>query len=126
MRHVQLLTQKIAAKGIETRVATGDADTYIRRYGSNFSSQGEDVDLVALLIALEPPESNIYFMKPGKGKVEANFFFTRKLQKEFSFTQTILLLHTFSGCDITPAIYRKCKRYSYVVQKSTESDGKHC
>ncbi|GBN14632.1 hypothetical protein AVEN_142091-1 [Araneus ventricosus] len=32
-RLVQLLTQKMAAKGIETRVATGDADTYIVRSG---------------------------------------------------------------------------------------------
>ncbi|GBO18041.1 hypothetical protein AVEN_44793-1 [Araneus ventricosus] len=43
-------------------------------------------------------------MKPGK---EAKLFFTRKLQKELSITQTILPLHAFSGCDITPAIYRK-------------------
>ncbi|GBM10900.1 hypothetical protein AVEN_132500-1 [Araneus ventricosus] len=32
-RLIHLLTQKMAAKGNETRVATGDADTYIMRYG---------------------------------------------------------------------------------------------
>ncbi|GBM02626.1 hypothetical protein AVEN_258933-1 [Araneus ventricosus] len=32
-----------------------------------------------------------------------------KLQKERSFAHTILLLHAFSCCDITPAIYRKSK-----------------
>ncbi|GBN14473.1 hypothetical protein AVEN_233943-1 [Araneus ventricosus] len=30
---IRLLTQKMAAEGIETRVATGDADTYIVRSG---------------------------------------------------------------------------------------------
>ncbi|GBN17070.1 hypothetical protein AVEN_192875-1 [Araneus ventricosus] len=48
-------------------------------------------------------------MKPSKGKVEAKIFSTRKLQKELSFAQTILLLHVFSGCDTTSAIYRKSK-----------------
>ncbi|GBM05096.1 hypothetical protein AVEN_210805-1 [Araneus ventricosus] len=103
----------MAAKGTETRVATGDADTYIVRSilvrESNFSSQGKDVDLIVLLIALAPPESNIYFMKPGKGKGEAKLFFTGKLQKELSFAQIILLLYGFRGCDITPDIYRKSK-----------------
>ncbi|GBM07177.1 hypothetical protein AVEN_15423-1 [Araneus ventricosus] len=32
-RNAQLLTQKMAAKGTERRVATGDADTYIVRSG---------------------------------------------------------------------------------------------
>ncbi|GBM68111.1 hypothetical protein AVEN_173096-1 [Araneus ventricosus] len=32
-RNVQLLTLKMIAKGIETRVATGDAKTYIVGYG---------------------------------------------------------------------------------------------
>ncbi|GBN83661.1 hypothetical protein AVEN_78357-1 [Araneus ventricosus] len=32
-RHIHLLRQKITSKGIETRVAKGDADTYIVRCG---------------------------------------------------------------------------------------------
>ncbi|GBL77341.1 hypothetical protein AVEN_41765-1 [Araneus ventricosus] len=106
----------MAAKGIETRVATEDADTYIVRFGLEkaisrpiVAITRQDVDVVVLLIALAPPESNIYFIKPDKGKVEAKLFSTRKLEKELSFPKTILLLHTFSGCDITSAIYRKGK-----------------
>ncbi|GBM25886.1 hypothetical protein AVEN_94335-1 [Araneus ventricosus] len=101
----------MAAKGIQTRVSTGDADTYIVRSGlekATFHPKGK-TDLVVLLTALAPPESNIYFLKPVKGKVETKLFFTRKLQKEFYFAQTILLLHAFSRCDITPATYRKSK-----------------
>ncbi|GBO18761.1 hypothetical protein AVEN_77672-1 [Araneus ventricosus] len=98
----------MAVEGIETRVVTGDADIYIVRFGLEkaishpiVAITGQDVDLVVLLIALAPSESNIYFMNPGKRKVEAKLFSTRKLQKELSFPQTILLLHAFSGCDLT-------------------------
>ncbi|GBN72185.1 hypothetical protein AVEN_3675-1 [Araneus ventricosus] len=115
-RLIQLLTQKMVVEGIETRVATGDSDTYIVRYGLEKETShptlaviGADVDLNVLLIALAPTESGIYFMKPGKGKVKAKIFSTRKLQKELSFAQTILLLHAFSGCDATSKIYRKSK-----------------
>ncbi|GBN41858.1 hypothetical protein AVEN_196760-1 [Araneus ventricosus] len=91
----------MAAEGIETRVATGDADTYIVRCELQKAIShpivvitGQDVDLVVLLIALAPPESKIYFMKSGKKKVEAKLFSTRKLQKELSFS----LNHPPSPC----------------------------
>ncbi|GBM68233.1 hypothetical protein AVEN_268717-1 [Araneus ventricosus] len=110
---LQLLRQKMTSKGIETRVAKVDADTYIVRCGLEKATShptvaiiGEDVDLIMILIALAPAENDIYFMKPGKGKVEAKIFSTRKLQKELSFAQTNFLLHAFSGCDTTSAIYR--------------------
>ncbi|GBO41379.1 hypothetical protein AVEN_31033-1 [Araneus ventricosus] len=106
----------MTAKGIETRVATGDADTYIVRCGLEKATShpivaitAQDVDLVVLLIALALPESNIYLMKPGKRKVEAKLFSTRKLQKEPSFPQTILFFHAFNGGDVTSAVYRKRK-----------------
>ncbi|GBN03383.1 hypothetical protein AVEN_6112-1 [Araneus ventricosus] len=88
IRLIQLLRQKMTSKGIETRVAKGDADTYIVRCGLEKPTShptvaiiGEDVDLIVILIALAPAESDMYFMKPGKGKVEAKIFSTRKLQK---------------------------------------------
>ncbi|GBN58786.1 hypothetical protein AVEN_181810-1 [Araneus ventricosus] len=113
-RFILLLTQKMASKGIKTRVATGDAETYIVRFGLEKATshpivaiRGKDEDLIVLQIALAPTESNIYFMKPGKRKVEAKLFSIRKLQKELYFPQTILLLHAFSNCDLTSA--RKSK-----------------
>ncbi|GBM21678.1 hypothetical protein AVEN_248506-1 [Araneus ventricosus] len=115
-RLIQSLKQKMAVKGIETRIATEDANTYIARCELEKATSHpivaitwQDVDLFLLRIALVLPENNIYFMKPGARKVEANLFSTRKLQEELSFPQNILLLHAFSGCDITSVIYRKSK-----------------
>ncbi|GBM08136.1 hypothetical protein AVEN_214467-1 [Araneus ventricosus] len=78
----------MASKGTDTRDATADAETYIMRCGLEKAiSQpvvvitGQDVDLVVLLIALAPPESNIYFMKSGKRKVVAKLFSTKKAPK---------------------------------------------
>ncbi|GBN57077.1 hypothetical protein AVEN_244561-1 [Araneus ventricosus] len=89
-RLIQLLRQKMTSKGIETRVAKGDADTYIVRCGLEKATShptvaiiGEDVDLMMILIVLAPAESDIYFMKPGKGKFEAKIFSTRKLKRTF-------------------------------------------
>ncbi|GBO30498.1 hypothetical protein AVEN_47220-1 [Araneus ventricosus] len=71
----------MAAKLIGTRVTRGDADTYIVRCGLQKTTSHptdtiikQDVDLVVLLITLASPKSNIYFMKPGKGKIEAKLF----------------------------------------------------
>ncbi|GBO18744.1 hypothetical protein AVEN_70800-1 [Araneus ventricosus] len=107
----------MAVEGIETRATTGDVDIYIVRFGLEKAIShpivditGQYVDLVVLLIALAPPESNIYFMKTGKRKVEAKLFSTRKLQKELSFPQTILLLHAFRERHNRR---EKTKHYSY-------------
>lgn len=75
-RLFHFLTQKIASRGIETKVATGDVNTNIMRCGIIKATDnptggviGEDVELVLLLVVLAPPDSNIYSMKPGRGKV---------------------------------------------------------
>ncbi|GBL98264.1 hypothetical protein AVEN_174065-1 [Araneus ventricosus] len=103
----------MASKEIDTRVATENAETYIVRCGLEKAisypivvTTGQDL---LLLIALAPPESNTYFMKLGKRKVEAKLFSTRKLPKELPFPQTIFFLHAFSSCDITSVIYGKSK-----------------
>ncbi|GBM49642.1 hypothetical protein AVEN_3227-1 [Araneus ventricosus] len=81
----------MTAKGIETRFSAGDADTYIMRCGLEKATShpivvrtGQDMDIVVLLVALASPENDIYFMKPGKKKVEDKLFSTRKLKKELS------------------------------------------
>ena len=127
-RLIHLLSQKMAAKGIGTTVATIDADTTIVRCGIEKATTyptvaviGEDVDLVVLLVALSPPDRNIYFLKPGRGKVEAKIFSTKQLQ-ELPFSQSILFLHAFSGCDTTSAIYKKKSKATMVTQFKKNPD----
>ncbi|GBM38085.1 hypothetical protein AVEN_40963-1 [Araneus ventricosus] len=94
----------MASEGIETRVATGDSETYILRCGLKKAISHpivpitvQDVDLVLLLFALAPPESNIYFMKPGKKEVEAKLFSTRKLQKELFPKSSSFSMHSVAA-----------------------------
>ncbi|XP_061717004.1 uncharacterized protein LOC133524873 [Cydia pomonella] len=105
----------MTAAGIETTVATGDADGTIVRCGLDKAAVhptvvivGEDVDLIVLLMGLAPPNINVFFMKPGRGKVETKLFSVRQFQ-QLPFATTILLLHSFSGCDTTSAIHGKSK-----------------
>ena len=112
---IHLLSKKMAAAGIETAVATGDADSTIVRCGLNKAAVhptvaivAEDVDLIVLLMGLAPPSINMYFMKPGRGNVETKLFSVRQLQ-QLAISKTILLLHSFSGCDTTSAIHGKSK-----------------
>lgn len=79
-RLIQLLSDKMT-RGIETVVATGDADGTIVRCGLEKAALhptvtiiGEDVDLIVLLIAFARPGSNVYFMKPGRGRWNQNCF----------------------------------------------------
>jgi hypothetical protein len=114
-RLIHILTEKMTAAGIETSVATGDADSTIVKCAlgkavlhTTVTVVGEDVDLIVLLIGLAPPSGNIYFMKPGRQKKETKLFSAKPLQK-LPFSKTILLLHSFSGCDTTSAIHGKSK-----------------
>lgn len=112
---IKLLTEKMQAEEIETRVAVSDADctiirTAIEKAANNSVTAvvGEDVDLIVLLMALTPSAKEIFFVKPGRGKMETRIFSSQELQK-LSFCCSILFLHSFSGCDTTSAIFRKGK-----------------
>lgn len=111
-RLINFLAKKIEAQGLIAVVATGDADTKIVSCGSQAANQhqtvtviGEDIDLLVLLIALIPPEKEMYFFKPSRGKVESRWHNVANFQK-LPYAKTILLLHSLSGCDTTSAIFK--------------------
>ncbi|KAF2885966.1 hypothetical protein ILUMI_20207 [Ignelater luminosus] len=106
----------------------------------------EDVDLFILLIAAAPASPKIYLLKPGKSK-QVNIFYSPlaaapasskiyllKLGKTkqadifysplgFKYSDriknNILILHAFSGCDSTPAMFRQEKlKFVKTVEKN--------
>ncbi|KAJ8889350.1 hypothetical protein PR048_008849 [Dryococelus australis] len=99
---IELLVETLTARGIEASNATGDTDGSIVRCGLNKVTShssvvaiGEDVDLLVLLIALTPPDRNVYFMKPGRGNIEDKVYYTRQLQ-DLPFSGSILFIHSFT------------------------------
>lgn len=63
--------------------APDDADTLIVTMAIEIASSnqvvivGEGIELFVLLTALAPPESNIYFVKPGKGKTDRKVYYSQ-------------------------------------------------
>lgn len=113
-RLIEVLSQQMEAESIETVVAVSDADRIIVQCAIQKSTTqpiaivGEDVDLVVLLMALTPAEKEIFYIKPGRGNVETKTFSSQLLQ-QCLFSTSILLIHSFSGCDTNSAIFRKSK-----------------
>lgn len=70
---------------------------------------GEDVDLLVLLTALGAACQNVYFLKPGKGKILQRLYSSHSLSHGKIVTDNILFLHAFSGCDTTSALFNQGK-----------------
>lgn len=68
---------------------------------------GEDVGLVALLMALAPPEKAIFFIKPRRENVETKNL--RPMSYNLAHFLFLLLLHSFSDCDTNSAVFRMSK-----------------
>jgi hypothetical protein len=62
-----------------------------------------------LLTAHAPSQSNIYFLKPGKGKAANLLYTTSSFKFDEHVRDNILFLHAFSGCDTTSAFFRQGK-----------------
>lgn len=81
------------------------------RKSMNITIVGEDVDLVVLLMAITPVNTDIYFLKPRLGKVNGKIFFFKKLQVQFKNVKSwILISHAFSICDPANSMFGKGKK----------------
>ena len=79
---------------------------------------GEDMDLLVVLIGL-CNVSNVYFMKPGKGKTTQRIYSPLGAIDKIA-AKHIFFLHAMSGCDTTSALYSQGKRkYLNILAKST-------
>jgi len=105
---------------VEVVLSQNDADTNIvqaaiqKRVSQQLEKEviivGEDVDLMVLMVALTPPQQNIYLFKPStttrNGIVPSRLHCSSDQQQ---WRDTILFVHAFCGCDTTSAFYRKGK-----------------
>jgi hypothetical protein len=81
-RLVSLLPKKLEKEAFTVKQAQEDGNTHITASAIDIGQHeeqvvivGEDPDLLILLTAHAPSQSNIYFLKPGKGKA-ANLLYT--------------------------------------------------
>ncbi|KAK3918359.1 Chromosome-associated kinesin KIF4 [Frankliniella fusca] len=119
---VKLLAANLREAHIQVVEATGDADqvivsTSIKRAQSNpFTNHvvvGEDTDLLVLVIALTPDDTNLHFLKPGKGATKNQVFSSQTLRQKLGQAAAhLLFLHAASGCDTTSARFGKGKKHA--------------
>ena len=123
-RLIRMLKTKFEAENVMVKQATEDADSLIINTAISVSSAfdsvivvGEDVDLLILLTALSKL-SNMYMLKPGKGKISQQIYSTDSIIDKTA-ADHILFLHAFSGCDTTCALFNQGKtKFINVLRKN--------
>lgn len=113
---IAMLQTKLEAHNFTFKQAVEDADALIVQtaieLASSFSSVcviGEDVDLLVLLTAKIRDISNIYFRKPGRENKEDVFYSPTSFQYDKPIAKCLLVVHVFSGCDTTSALFNQGK-----------------
>lgn len=100
-RLLSIKKEKLKAANISAKQAEDDADACLYHKTALEHSQtysktivaGEDVDLLILLIARNVTYQEIYFSKPGKGKVETIVYSSKSLDNSNYSKNPILLVH---------------------------------
>lgn len=116
-RLISLLTKRLTDEHFKVKQATEDADSLIvasavdvARHSECAVIVGEDTDLLVVLTALSNPDSsNIYLLKPGKGKQSDVVYSPQNYKFSTKSKDNILFLHAFSGCDSTSSFFGQGK-----------------
>ena len=104
-----MLRNHLEMHGFSTKQADEDADRLIVTTAIDLSQEkpvaivGEDVDFI-LITQLSVTNSNVYFLKPSKGKTFENFYNSRSFRHQ-SIKNLICFIHSFTGCNTTSAIF---------------------
>ncbi|GBL95470.1 hypothetical protein AVEN_34838-1 [Araneus ventricosus] len=111
-----MLRVKFQKEGFVVNQAEEDADYLIIKSALEIEKRsqyvvvvGEDIDLLVIMAASINSE-NIFFLKPGKGKVEDALYYAATLNIAPQIRDNILFLHAFSGCDTISALFREGKK----------------
>nr|XP_018912069.1 PREDICTED: uncharacterized protein LOC109040547 [Bemisia tabaci] len=115
-RLIRMMKNHLEAEGIQVLQAVEDADTLIVNKAIEKALVtenlvfivGEDIDLFVLLAFHSKNIQNVFFMKPGKGKMPRKVYNRDSIGNE-TIADNILFLHAFSGCDTNCALFGKGK-----------------
>lgn len=126
-RLITMLIVKLEDAGFICKQAYEDADTLIVTTAMGISGDydvvvivGEDIDILVILTARNSPESNIYFLKPGRRNIVQRLYSPRSL-KYPSLRRFILFIHAVSGCDNTSAFFRRGKiKFVKLLEKNPD------
>ena len=69
----------------------------------------EDTDVLVLVSALTPSNSEIFFIKPARPNKGEKLYSSKSLSHIPSILENILFLHAFTGCDTVSAISNQGK-----------------
>ena len=122
-----MLASALENQHIEINQWEGDADVVIVQTALEMSQKGyptivtQDVDILVLMIAHALPDKPFLLMKPLIEKVKKKVFSSSALQQQHqNLSEFILLVHGFSGCVSTSAIYGKGKKQ--LLKKNFEAN----
>jgi len=127
-RLISMLMEKFEDAKIDSQQAVEDADILIittalmlAPLNKYVTVVGEDIDLLVILIGLCSPDiKNVFFLKPGKGKVSQTLY-NPHLAIDKTLSDHILFLHAMSGCDTTSALFNQGKlKFLKVLQKNSD------
>ena len=115
MSFITLLMNKLKDNNISVAQAPDDADTVIVQTALSLTNSkavivSEDIDVLVILAALCPHDKEVYFLKPGRGKIERSIYSSTVMLKSYPNSKNfILFLHALSGCDTTSAFFNHGK-----------------
>lgn len=116
-KFIKTLSEQLQLNGFECKQAQEDADAEIVYKAIQKAREdpnrmviivGQDIDLLVLLNQFNETDLNIYFFKPGSGKID-DLYFTSNSFNHVSYKKYVAFLHCFSGCDTTSGFAGKGK-----------------
>ena len=121
VRFIALLTSHLEAAGCEVHHASADTDRLILLTALDVVDTcaasmlvGADTDLLILLTLLSDPEKDIIMLMPGRKGHPHKVYSSAALRSALGgMVDSVLFVHTATGCDTTSAVYRKGKRVPF-------------
>ncbi|GBM62515.1 hypothetical protein AVEN_37143-1 [Araneus ventricosus] len=130
MRFIDLLKKFLQKANVTVKQAVEDANVLIvettvsvKFQYDNIFVVGEGIGILVLLTELAPMKENLYFQKCGKRRKPDVLYSTTSFKYKCS--RMILLVHAFSGCDTSSALFGHGKtKFCFLEEKNRHLEEK--